>query len=448
MSFLEKYQKSLRTIVWVSVGSSFLFFLITNEEKSLESYLFTLLISFMYGFGFMIPNGILNEFLDQKYSWSTQTTQRTIWAIIGALLLNTFLTYGLNYLNFVVFQGVQQEAFFSAEWNFTNWFFINFALLISAFLHARGFMLAMKQNAKKEVVEQKLIAKSANAQFESLKNQLDPHFLFNSLNVLSALIDENPDQAQRFTASMSKIYRYVLEQKDKELVSVEEELDFAKTYCELLKTRFEDSVHFSFEVSDQEQKGFVVPLSLQLLLENAVKHNLATSTKPLHLKISVEEGQLIIENNLQARELPNNSTGVGLANIVSRYSLLTERNVFIEKSEDFFKVKLPILTEKTNHMNNISLSEEQQAYEKAAKRVEELKGFYGHLISYCIFIPFLIFINFKISSGYHWFWWPLLGWGIGLISHAIKTFGIGSDWEERQIQQYLKKEMNKTNKWK
>lgn len=448
MSFLEKYQKSLRTIVWVSVGSSFLFFLITNEEKSLESYLFTLLISFMYGFGFMIPNGIFNDFLSRKFSWTEQTTLRTIWAIIGALLLNTFLTYGLNYLNFVVIQGVQQEAFFSAEWNFTNWFFINFALLISAFLHARGFMLAMKQNAKKEVVEQKLIAKSANAQFESLKNQLDPHFLFNSLNVLSALIDENPDQAQRFTASMSKIYRYVLEQKDKELVSVEEELDFAKTYCELLKTRFEDSVHFSFEVSDQEQKGFVVPLSLQLLLENAVKHNLATSTKPLHLKISVEEGQLIIENNLQARELPNNSTGVGLANIVSRYSLLTERNVFIEKSEDFFKVKLPILTEKTNHMNNISLSEEQQAYEKAAKRVEELKGFYGHLISYCIFIPFLIFINFKTSSGYLWFWWPLLGWGIGLISHAIKTFGIGSDWEERQIQQYLKKEMNKTNKWK
>jgi LytS/YehU family sensor histidine kinase len=85
------------------------------------------------------------------------------------------------------------------------------------------------------VVEQKLIAKSANAQFESLKNQLDPHFLFNSLNVLSSLIDENPNQAQKFTASMSKIYRYVLEQKDKELVTVEDEIEFAKTYCDLLK---------------------------------------------------------------------------------------------------------------------------------------------------------------------------------------------------------------------
>lgn len=449
MHLFEKYRKSLLTIIWVSVGSSFLFFFITNEEKSVESYFFTLLISLMYGFGFMIPNGVLNEYLNRKFSWTQQTTQRTLWAIIGAILLNTFLAYAINYLNFVVIQGVNPEEFFSAKWNFTNWFFINFALLISAFLHAKGFMTAMKQTAKKEVVEQKLIAKSANAQFESLKNQLDPHFLFNSLNVLSALIDENPELAQRFTASMSKIYRYVLEQKDKELVSVAEELDFAKTYCELLKTRFEDSVHFEFTVSEEDQKGFVVPLSLQLLLENAVKHNLATSAKPLSLKISVVENNLIIENNLQARELPNNSTGVGLANIVSRYSLLTDRNVFIEKSEDFFRVKLPILTEKTQYMNTSSLTKEQEAYEKAAKRVEELKGFYGNLISYCIFIPFLIFINYQTSPKYHWFWWPMLGWGIGLASHGIKTFGIGSDWEERQIQQYLKKESkNNTNKWK
>ena len=115
---------------------------------------------------------------------------------------------------------------------------INFALMISAFLHAKSFMEELKKNTKKEVVEQKLIAKSANAQFESLKNQLDPHFLFNSLNVLTALIDENPEQAQKFTTSMSKVYRYVLEQKDKELVKIENEIEFAKIYCNLLKTRF------------------------------------------------------------------------------------------------------------------------------------------------------------------------------------------------------------------
>lgn len=448
MFSIENFRKSLKTLLWISFGGSILFFLLTSPEKSLENYIYTFLISVMYTFGYGIGNGFLNDYLDKKFSWSEETNKRTIFAILGTLILNISLTYLLNYINFVLIQGLNPAEFFSSKWNFTNWFFINFALLISAFLHAKGFMQAMKQNAKKEVVEQKLIAKSANAQFESLKNQLDPHFLFNSLNVLDSLIEENPKQAQQFTNSMSKIYRYVLEQKDKELVSVEEEIDFAKTYCELLKTRFEDAVTFEFNISDEDKKGFVVPLSLQLLLENSIKHNFATSSKPLNIKIFAENGNLIIENNLQTRELPNKSTGVGLANIVSRYNLLTNRNVFVEKSEDFFRVKLPILKEKIKAMNTYSPSEEQMAYEKAAKRVEELKGFYGNLISYCIFIPFLFIINWKTSPGYYWAFWPMLGWGIGVVAHAFQVFGIGKDWEERQIRKYLEKEEKDANKWK
>jgi Putative regulator of cell autolysis len=304
-----------------------------------------------------------------------------------------------------------------------------------------------KKSTRKEVVEQKIIAKSANAQFESLKNQLDPHFLFNSLNVLSSLIDENPNLAQRFTSSMSKIYRYVLEQKDKELVTVEEELDFAKTYCELLKTRFEDSVNFEVEVKDK--KGFVVPLSLQLLLENCIKHNFATSAKPLIIKIYSENGNLIVENNLQAREQVKEREGIGLSNIVQRYSLITNRNVFIEKSEDYFKVKIPLLTEKlTNMTTNINKTEEILAYEKAAKRVEELKGFYGNLISYCVFIPFLFFINWRTSPDYYWAFWPMFGWGIGVVAHGLQVFGIGRDWEEKQIRKYMKREEENIQKWK
>ncbi len=448
MFSIENFRKSLKTLLWISFGGSILFFLLTSPEKSFENYIYTFLISLMYTFGYGIGNGFLNDYLNKKFSWAEETNKRTIFAIVGTLVLNIVLTYGLNYINFVLIQGLNPAEFFSSKWNFTNWFFINFALLISAFLHAKGFMQAMKQNAKKEVVEQKLIAKSANAQFESLKNQLDPHFLFNSLNVLDSLIEENPKQAQQFTNSMSKIYRYVLEQKDKELVSVEEEINFAKTYCELLKTRFEDAVTFEFEISDEDKKAFVVPLSLQLLLENSIKHNFATSSKPLNIKIFAENGNLIIENNLQTRELPNKSTGVGLANIVSRYNLLTNRNVFVEKSEDFFRVKLPILKEKIKAMNSYSPSEEQMAYEKAAKRVEELKGFYGNLISYCIFIPFLFFINWKTSPGYYWAFWPMFGWGIGVIALAFKVFGIGKDWEESQIRKYLEKEEKDANKWK
>lgn len=445
---LEVIKKTALNLLYINIIVSLFIFLIDPGEKTFERYSVTFLISGMYTFFIGLGNGFLNDYLDSKFSWTDETRKRTIAAIVGTLMMNVALVYFCNYLNFIVIQGKNPEKFFNGEMNFINWFFINFAIMISAIGHARGFMAAWKNSTKKEVVEQKLIAKSANAQFESLKNQLDPHFLFNSLNVLDSLIEENPVQAQRFTNSMSKIYRYVLEQKDKELVSVEEEIDFAKTYCELLKTRFEDAVTFEFNISEEDKKGFVVPLSLQLLLENSIKHNFATSSKPLNIKIFTEKGNLIIENNLQTRELPNTSTGVGLANIVSRYNLLTERNVFVEKSEAFFRVKLPILTEKLNPMNPYTPSQEQLAYEKAAKRVEELKGFYGNLISYCIFIPFLIFINFQTSPKYHWFWWPMLGWGIGVISHGIKTFGIGTDWEERQIKKYMEKEEENARKWK
>lgn len=445
---LEVIKKTALNLIYINIIVSLFIFLIDGGEKTFERYSVTFLISGMYTFFIGLGNGFLNDYLDSKFSWTDETRKRTIAAIVGTLVMNIALVYFCNYLNFIIIQGKNPEKFFNGEMNFINWFFINFAIMISAIGHARGFMAAWKNSTKKEVVEQKLIAKSANAQFESLKNQLDPHFLFNSLNVLDSLIEENPIQAQRFTNSMSKIYRYVLEQKDKELVSVEEEIDFAKTYCELLKTRFEDAVTFEFNISEGDKKGFVVPLSLQLLLENSIKHNFATSSKPLNIKIFTEKGNLIIENNLQTRELPNTSTGVGLANIVSRYNLLTERNVFVEKSETFFRVKLPILTEKLNPMNPYTPSQEQLAYEKAAKRVEELKGFYGNLISYCIFIPFLIFINFQTSPKYHWFWWPMLGWGIGVISHGIKTFGIGTDWEERQIKKYMEKEEENARKWK
>lgn len=409
--------------------------------------LLNIFIAGLYTFVFSLGNGFVNETLSKRFSWVEETRKRVIFGVIATILVNVVLVFFCNYVNFIIFQKQDFSGFFEGNMGFNNWFTINIALLISAILHAKSFMEEWKKSTRKEVVEQKLIAKSANAQFESLKNQLDPHFLFNSLNVLSALIDENPDQAQRFTASMSKIYRYVLEQKDKELVTVEEELDFAKTYCNLLKTRFEDSVNFEFQVVEKEKKSFVVPLSLQLLLENCIKHNFATAQKPLNIRIYSENGYLLIENNLMAREQVKESAGIGLSNIVQRYSLLTKQNVFIEKSEDFFRVKIPILPQKITAMTT-QLSHEQISYEKASKRVEELKGFYGNLISYCIFIPFLIFINFQTSPQYYWFWWPMLGWGIGLISHGIKTFGIGTDWEERQIKKYMEREEENAKKLK
>lgn len=433
-------RRNIITLCWISLATSLFFFFVFTDEKTVENFMLTIAISSMYSFVLGAGNGLLNDFLNKKIPWSEATTKRAIISIISILFVNIILVYFCNYMNFVVFQkSAATKDFFSGKYNYVNWFTINIALLISAFLHAKGFMEELKKTSKKEVVEQKLIAKSANAQFESLKNQLDPHFLFNSLNVLSSLIDENPKQAQKFTASMSKIYRYVLEQKDKELVTVEDELEFAKTYCELLKTRFEDSVGFVFDVKKEDYRKFVVPLSLQLLLENCIKHNFATSSKPLLIKIFSENDTLCIENNLQIREQIKESSGIGLSNIVQRYSLLTKKNVFIEKSEDYFKVKLPVISSKLNITNAIT-EDQDKSYERAQKRVKEIKSFYGNLISYCIIIPFLIIINLTTSPDNIWFYFPMLGWGIGLAAHGMSVFAIGKRWEEKKIREILEKQ--------
>ncbi|MBW7675346.1 2TM domain-containing protein [Chryseobacterium chendengshani] len=433
-------------LLWVSLATALFFFIFFTDEKTISNFLLSLLISLMYSFLIGAGNGLINDFLNKRLPWSEATQKRAVLSIISILIANFILVYFCNYINFVVFQkSATTEEFFRGKYNFINWFMVNIALLISAFLHAKGFMEELKKTSRKEVVEQKLIAKSANAQFESLKNQLDPHFLFNSLNVLSSLIDEDPHKAQDFTASMSKIYRYVLEQKDKELVTVEDEMEFAKTYCDLLKTRFENSVDFVFEVKDQDLKRFVVPLSLQLLLENCIKHNLATSSKPLLIRIFTEGDTLCVENNLQIREQIKESAGIGLANIVQRYSLLTDKNVFIEKSKDYFKVKLPVLNHQPKVITDL-IAEDDQAYLRAKKRVQEMKSFYGNLISYCIVIPFLIIVNLITNPNNYWFYWPMLGWGIGLAAHGMSTFAVGTNWEQKKIKEILEKENNRYGK--
>jgi hypothetical protein len=307
--------------------------------------------------------------------------------------------------------------------------------------HVFYFYKSFQEN---KVKEQQLIATTANAQFESLKNQIDPHFLFNSLNVLSSLIEENPDSAQKFTTSLSKIYRYVLEQKDKELIAVSEELAFAKIYMQLLEMRFENSISYELPENYSEDAK-VIPLSLQLVLENCIKHNVVSSSKPLHITIRIEENQLIVANNWQKKEVLSNGKGVGLQNIVNRYALLTDRKVKITNDENSFKVYLPILTKQLTKMKTTNFIEENNAYLRAKKRVEELKGFYINLTSYCIVIPTSALINYNTFWGFQWFWFPMLGWGMGLTFHAFGVFGYGKSWEERKIQELIKQD--KTNNW-
>lgn len=164
------------------------------------------------------------------------------------------------------------------------------------------------------------------------------------MNVLSALIEENPTKAQEFTIALSKIYRYVLDHKDKNLISIQEELNFAKLYVSLLKMRFEEVIIVNFELNEDNELIKIVPLSLQLLLENAVKHNIATDLQPLNIDVFLEDDFIVVRNSLQKKATLEPTNGIGLENIVQRYQLISNNNVEILQSKLHYLVKLPLIS--------------------------------------------------------------------------------------------------------
>ncbi len=402
-------------------------------------FLYTMLYSFVIGFA----NKWVFVTLDRLFVNDRFSAKRIIIGFFSSFAATMICIFLLRVFEDVIVEKNTFAAFIANE-KPANYIFsviITFIILLS--FYTFYFYKAFNEN---KVKEQKIIAGTANAKFESLKNQIDPHFLFNSLNVLSSLIEENPENAQRFTTSLSKIYRYVLEQKDKELVTVQEELSFAKTYMNLLKMRFENSISFELPENFDNTEAKVVPLSLQLLLENTIKHNVVSEQKPLHIRIFIKDNCLVVENDLQKKEVLGDRKGVGLQNIVNRYGILTKRKVLIAATDQTFAVHLPILTKQITTMETTFVNE-NTAYYKAKKRVEELKGFYGNLMSYCIVIPILIFINLTYMPKFQWFWFSLGGWGFGLIMHAFKVFGYSSKWEEKQIAAILDKD-KETKNWK
>ncbi|MHA6280079.1 2TM domain-containing protein [Salinimicrobium sp. CAU 1759] len=400
-------------------------------------------IYFFYCFVLTLVNAMYFTFFERKIGWENATLKRVLLAAAGSVILTLAAYFFCRLVDETLFQGNDLQEFLENERAQYYLFPLLFTAVVSLVFHLIYFYKALQE---KKVTEQKIIAGTASAKFESLKNQIDPHFLFNSLNVLTSLIDENPEKAQKFTTSLSKIYRYVLEQKDKELVSLEEELSFAVTYMNLLKMRFENSLYYEVPEELKLSEAKVVPLSLQLLLENTVKHNVLSEARPLHIKIYEEHGYLVVENNFQKKEVLGNRNGVGLQNIVERYGLVTHRKVLIDKDPKIFAVKLPILTKQITARNTEQI-QENNSYYRATQRVKELKEFYGHLISYCLIIPLLIFINYRTYWEFQWFWFPMLGWGLGLTFHGVSVFGYGSRWEEKKIKEIMEKEQQKSKSW-
>lgn len=198
---------------------------------------------------------------------------------------------------------------------------------------------------KKQTIEiEQVKSQQLKSELNVLKNQISPHFLFNSLNTLITLIHENQDQAANFTEKLSQVYRYILQYKDKEIIKLKTEMDFIEAYNYLLAMRFEKSLNINIRIDKEDLKKYIAPLTVQMLVENAVKHNIVSLSSPLTIDIYVEKGtSLIVRNNLQRKTDGVKSLKTGLENIRQRYKYLSDKEVDVIETREHFMVALPLI---------------------------------------------------------------------------------------------------------
>jgi LytS/YehU family sensor histidine kinase len=273
--------------------------------------------------------------VNRRVSWIEQPGKKLIINLLFFTLI--FLPLNLIYVKLVF-------AYDPEIFNFWHLFLLNrhnalTAFIILLYFNSLNFFIAWKGS----ILEAKEIEKKhVEYQLQALKNQTNPHFLFNNLNVLSQLIHEDISQADEFINHFSEVYRYLLEQKEEDLVSIKTELEFLESYIFLVQIRH--GANIGFKINWEKLKGFsVAPITLQMLIENAMKHNEISAKFPLIIEIDVQAQYMIVKNNVRPKSMVGYSSGIGLENIMSRYKLITGEDVIIKENADTFQVFLPII---------------------------------------------------------------------------------------------------------
>lgn len=257
--------------------------------------------------------------------------------LVYTLVANNLVGLGLDYICTRFYPEERQVADLATGANFAAIFC---TLAAVATYESIYFMGALRTS-----IEEKELLKreSLQAQLSALKTQVNPHFLFNNLNTLSAIIPEDPGQAVDFVQQLSRVYRHILEVRDEQSILLREELDVLEAYAFLLKTRFGRNLDISIQVVGDRLDQRVVPLSLQILMENAIKHNIVSAARPLHIRVYIEDGKLVVSNTLQRKHQATESTGIGLNNIRNRYRLLGDQEVEVREEPACFTVYIPLI---------------------------------------------------------------------------------------------------------
>lgn len=284
-------------------------------------------------------NEIITCRLDTFISWVNKPVKRFLIGLISMLVY----TAGVSTLNTWVFV----EYIKSPDLNMSFrtviipviTISVGITVIIMLIFLSKGFLESWRQAA---INEEKLRRENIASQYEALKNQVNPHFLFNTLNALSSLIYEDREKAVEFLNRFSEVYRYVLDSKDKEVVPLHNEIDFLKSYLFLLNSRYEKNLEVDLDETLKE--GYVPPMAVQLLVENAVKHNIIADNAPLRISIRKENENIVVVNNMNPKNESQNKNGIGIENIQSRYSILSGQPVTIINDGSIFSVSIPILS--------------------------------------------------------------------------------------------------------
>ncbi|GGK75840.1 sensor histidine kinase [Rufibacter glacialis] len=299
---------------------------------------------FLYAFSLFsslwLGNGYLSNNLDRWVSWKEAPLKRFLVTLLAVFVYSSVIILLVNWTWYVLLpqRDINYLATPVARWTMVTQMVVT--LIITMTIHAVAFLNSWRESA---VSAERLKREHALSRYEALKNQVNPHFLFNSLNALTGLVHEEPDLAVKFIKQLSGVYRYVLDSQQKEVVPLEEELQFARQYVFLQQIRH--GAGLQVELPASVPPGWQVPpLALQTVLENAVKHNRAWDKEPLRVTVTLEGDYLKVENNLQPKAQHEPPSSLGLANIQARYEVLTDKKMTIQKTDSAFTVRLPLLS--------------------------------------------------------------------------------------------------------
>ncbi len=323
----------IRIIFFSSLSIASIYLVLSIIRNDNLDY-FNLLIDFVRIFGFSVFFWLINL---QLFNYlSKRTTQQIAYILI--ILITSVMAYYImvflaKYLSILYeLKGVKQTGI-----GFRG---VVANLLIITFLYSTNIFRKYKEV---EAENERLKRNQLENQLLQLKAQLNPHFLFNSFNTLKAMVEEKDENSVEYIIKLSEVYRYLIENAESHLVTIRDELKIANAYFFMLKSRFEDNINLEIDLTQEDSERRIPSMSLQLLIENAVKHNIISRARPLKIKISADQNYLLIQNNFQPKRTVEQSTKIGLKNLDNRCNILVNKSLSVRQSDTDFLVKIPVL---------------------------------------------------------------------------------------------------------